>query len=165
MRWEIKMEEKKYTQKEFTNAIRSAIEDRATWFYLLLKEAEEEGLNQDELAKKAITRYGKIKGENFINVRTARDFATKLLGGNNTCAFDMEKLLVEEDRVELKFGHCALYEAWKKLGCTSDEIENLCKMANYGDYGILSCTEGLNLEFPKMQAKGDDYCHVVITKK
>ena len=159
------MEEKKYTQKQYTEAIRSAIEDRATWFYLLLKVAEEEGLDQDKIAKKAITKYGKLKGESFKSVKTAGDFVTKLASGNNACAFDIEKLVVEENRGELKFGHCALLEAWKKLGCTPEEIRDLCKMANYGDYGILSCAEGLELEFPKMLARGDDYCHLVVTKK
>jgi len=159
------MDEKIYSQKEFTDGIRSAIQDRATWFYLLLQAAEEEGLDPDRIAHKALTKYGKLKGSNYKDVKSAGDFVTKLSSGNNTYAFAIEKLVVEENWGELKFGHCALVEAWKKLGCTPEEIQNLCKMANYGDYGILSCTEGLELEFPKMLAKGDDHCHVIVRKK
>jgi len=159
------MEEKVYSQRELTAAVRSAIEDRATWFYLLLKVAEEGGLDQDEVAKTAMTRYGKIKSENFKDVKTAGDFVTRLSSGHTLGAFSMEKLVVEDNRGELKFEHCALFEAWKKLGCTPQEIENLCKMANYGDYGILSTIKGLKMEFPKMLAKGDPYCQVVVTRQ
>jgi len=159
------MTEKTYTEKKFTESIRLAIEDRATWFYLLLKAAEEEGIDEDKIAKNAITKYGKLKGENFNDVKTPGDFVTKLSGGNNTLAFDMEKVIANDNRGELIFRYCPLLESWKKLGCSDQELEDLCKMANYGDYGILSCTEGLKMDFPKMMSKGDEYCHVVLTKK
>lgn len=162
---EEKMEEKKYTEKELTEAVRAAIQDRATWFYLLLKAAKEAGVDDDKIAKKAITHYGKLKGKNFNDVKNAGDFVTKLSTGVLKGAFDMERVVAEDNRGELKFKHCALVEAWKKLGCTNKEIEDLCKMANYGDYGMISCFQGLELEFPKMISKGDSYCHMVVTKK
>jgi len=159
------MANKKYTEKELTDSIRAAIEDRATWFYLLLKAAEEEGVDEDKIAKNAITKFGKFKGKNFDDVKTPGDFVTRLSEGNNTLAFDIQKVVANENRGELIFRYCPFVELWKKLGCSKEEIENLCKMANYGDYGILSCIDGLKLEFPKMISKGDEYCQVVVTKK
>ncbi len=159
------MSEKKYTEEELTEAVRGGIEDRATWFYLLLKVAKEEGLDPDKIAKKAITEYGKIKSKNFKDVNGAGDFASQLVGGVTKCAFGAEIVSAADKKAELKFSHCALVEAWKKLGCSSKEIVNLCKMANYGDFGIVSCFSKLQLEFPKMISKGDSCCHVVVTKK
>lgn len=159
------MSEKKYTEKELTEAVRGGIEDRATWFYLLLKVAKEEGLDPDKLSKKAITEYGKLKSKNFKNVNGAGDFVDQLGCGVNKLAFDAKKIVSEEKRGELKFSHCPLVEAWKKLGCSKEEIVDLCKMANYGDFGIIGRFSELQLEFPKMLSKGDSCCHVVVTKR
>lgn len=159
------MSEKKYTEEELVQAVRGAIQDRATWFYLLLEAAKEEGIDPDKIAKKAITEYGKIKSKNFKAVNGAGDFTSQLASGVTKCAFDMEIVTTEDKKGELKFSHCALVEAWKKLGCSSDEIVKLCHMANYGDYGMINSFEGLELEFPKMLSKGDECCHMIVTKK
>ncbi|WPC43588.1 L-2-amino-thiazoline-4-carboxylic acid hydrolase [Clostridium sp. JS66] len=159
------MSEKKYTEEELTKAIRGAIGDRATWFYLLLKAVKEEGIDADKIAKKAITEYGKMKSKNFKDVNGAKDFATQLVGGVTKCAFGAEIAAAGDKKSELKFSHCALVEAWKQLGCSKDEIVELCRMANYGDFGIASSFDGIELDFPKMLSKGDECCHVIVTKK
>ena len=74
------MSEKKYTQEELTEAFRSAIEDRAKWFYLLSKYTEE---GFDEIAEKAITEFGKAKGKALGNCETAKDFANGILNGTS----------------------------------------------------------------------------------
>jgi hypothetical protein len=163
------MGEMMYTQKEFTEAFRSAIEDRATWFYLLLNAAEELGGDADKIAEIAITKFGVMKGhkmeEALGQVKDAGDFVMKLSEGPACAAFAMERVRHDEEKGELKFRYCALVESWKKLGCTPKEIERLCKLASYGDFGVISCFPELKLEFPQLLAKGDDCCHMVVTPK
>jgi len=60
--------------QELTDALRGAIKDRAMWFYLLLEEAEAQGANSDEIAKKAISKYGQIKGARIGDCQTPRKF-------------------------------------------------------------------------------------------
>ncbi|WP_066496369.1 L-2-amino-thiazoline-4-carboxylic acid hydrolase [Abyssisolibacter fermentans] len=163
------MGEMMYTQKEFTDAFRSAIEDRATWFYLLLNAAEELGGDPDKIAEIAITRFGKMKGKKMEDslgrVTDAGDFVKKLSEGPAFNAFEMERVRFDEKQGELKFRYCALVEAWKKLGCSAEEISRLCKLASYGDFGVVSCFPSLNLEFKQLLANGDECCHMVVTPK
>ena len=58
--------EKTYSQAELdekvVQEVRKAIEHRATWMYLLLKEARERGLDWDEFARPAIWTTGCLGG-------------------------------------------------------------------------------------------------------
>lgn len=150
---------------EVTTAFRAAIEDRATWFYLLLKAAEKLGADPEKVAEQAITQFGKSKGEKFGAVETPGDFVDALGSGYAEHAFDMEKVEKTEERGVLHFHYCPLVEAWKKLGCSAEEISRLCRLARYGDYGVISNFPHLQLEFKKLLADGDDVCELIITKK
>lgn len=159
------MEEKIYTQSELTEAVRAAIQDRATWFYLLLKAGEKQGVDTEKMAYDAITEFGKMKGRRMADAKNAGELVDKISEGPGFHVFAMERVKSEEAVGELKFRHCALVEAWKKLGCSAEEIKNLCKLASYGDFGIVSCFPDLKLEFPELLSHGDGCCHMVITKK
>jgi len=150
---------------EVTKAFRTAIEDRATWFYLLLKAAEELGADAEKIAEKAITKFGRDKGKKLGEVKTPGEFVDALGCGYAEEAFAMEKVEKGDERGVLRFHYCALVEAWKKLGCSPEEISKLCRLARYGDYGIASNFPHLQLEFTKLIANGDDVCELVVTKK
>lgn len=159
------MEEKKYTQQELTDAFRAAIEDRARWFYLLLKYIREEKADADKIAEKAITEFGVMKGKAIGEAKTARDFAGALLTGHARGAFAMDPVQLDDGESIIKFRHCALVEAWKKLGCTPEEVAKLCELACNGDYGMVSVFPHLSLEFRQLLSKGDECCELVITRK
>lgn len=150
---------------EVTTAFRTAIEDRATWFYLLLKAAEETGGDAEVIAEKAITKFGQSKGKKLGEVNTPGEFVDALGCGYAEKAFDMEKVEKTDEKGVMRFHYCALVESWKKLGCSDEEISKLCKLARYGDYGIVSNFPHLQLEFSKLIADGDDVCELIITKK
>jgi hypothetical protein len=137
---------------EVTTAFRTAIEDRATWFYFLLKAAEEE-------------TFGVNKGKMLGDIKTPKDFVDALACGYVEKAFDMEKVEANDEKGVLRFHYCALVESWKKLGCTTKEVSKLCKLARYGDYGIVSNFKNLQLDFAKLLADGDDFCELVVTRK
>ena len=159
---ELKMSEKKYTQQELTDAFRSAIEDRAKWFYLLSKYTDE---GFDKIAEKAITEFGIAKGEAIGECKTPADFAKAILTGHPREAFAMEPVKIDEEESIIKFHHCALVEAWKKLGCSKEEVAHLCDLACYGDYGMVGVFPELNLEFKQLLSRCEDCCEMVITKK
>lgn len=150
--------------KEMTEAIRAGIKDRATWFYLLLKTAKEQGEDSDELAKKAIFEFGQLKGKKLGDVSTPRDFFDGIASKNSALAFAMEEVKVEEDEGIYRFHHCALCDAWRELGCSPEEIDQLCKLAMQGDFGMVS-DYPLELNFRGTIGEGADYCEMVITKK
>ncbi|MCX7842577.1 MAG: L-2-amino-thiazoline-4-carboxylic acid hydrolase [Clostridia bacterium] len=153
--------EKMFTQEELTNAFRSAIEDRAKWFYLLYKHTPE---GFDAIAEKAITEFGIAKGKGLGECSTAKDFANGILSGHPNKAFAMEPVKLEDDESIIKFHYCALVEAWKKLGCSKEEIAHLCDLACFGDYGMVSVFPNLKLEFKQLLSRFEDCCEMCITK-
>ena len=149
--------------QELTDAIRSAIKDRALWFYLLLEEAKAQGANPDEVAKKAIFKYGQIKGARIGDCQTPREFFDGIVTKNSSLAFAMEEVSVAEDQGVYRFHACALCESWRELGCTQEEISRLCKLAMEGDFGLVS-SYPLDLKFNSTIGDGAKYCEMVVTK-
>lgn len=150
---------------EITKAFRAGISDRALWFYLLLKASKEEGANPESVAKKAIGEFGRKKGAAFGKIDGADDFIKKLSEGYGCEAFEMETAEISKEKAVLRFHHCELVEAWKKIGCTKEQISELCRLARFGDFGTASNFPQLKLEFPKIIADGDEYCELLVTKK
>jgi hypothetical protein len=149
--------------QELTDAVRGAIKDRALWFYLLLEEAKAQGGNSDEIAKKAIFKYGQIKGARIGDCQTPREFFDGIVTKNSSLAFAMEEVSVAEDQGIYRFHACALCEAWRELGCTQEEIGRLCKLAMEGDFGLVS-SYPLDLSFNCTIGDGAKYCEMVVTK-
>lgn len=156
------MSEKVYTQQELTDAFRSAIEDRAKWFYLLEKNTQS---GFDKTAESAITEFGIAKGKAIGPCKSAKDFANGILTGHAREAFAMEPVKIDENESVLKFHYCALVEAWKKLGCSKEQIAHLCDLASFGDFGMVSVFPNLKLEFKQLISRGECCCEMVITKK
>lgn len=150
---------------ETTKAFRAGIQDRAVWFYLLLKASGEQGADPVKVAEKAITQFGKAKGAAFGKVEGADEFIDKLSQGYACGAFEMEKVEHTPQKSVLHFHHCPLVEAWKQLGCSKEEISELCRLASFGDHGVVSNFPNLKLEFPKLLSNGDDYCELLVTKE
>lgn len=153
------------SEKELTEAVRMAIQDRAIWFYLLLKEIEAAGGDPDVVAEKAIFKFGQGKGKKIGKAATPKEFFDGIATKNAFLAFAMEPGEVTEDRGYYRFHHCALVEAWKQLGCSQDEIAHLCELASCGDHGVISCFPDLELSFNGVIAEGKPYCELVVTKK
>ncbi len=143
------------TRAELTEAVRLAIQDRATWFYLLIKEFQAAGYATDEPVRKAIFKFGQMKGRRIGQAGTPREFFDGIATPVGALAFEMEDKGAGAEQGVYRFHHCALVEAWKKLGATPEEVAHLCELASCGDFGVVSCSPGLELEFNKLIAKGD----------
>lgn len=151
--------------KEEINAYRRGIEDRAAWFYLLLKAAEEEGADPENIARTAITEYGVQKGRALGDIKDAAEFAEALARGYGCGAFEMTVAEKSPDKSALTFSYCPLVECWKKMELSPGDISRLCRLARYGDLGMISCFPQLSLEFTSLLAEGEDCCRLVITRK
>ena len=151
---------------ETTEAVRSAIEDRATYLYFLLKEMEAAvGPEEAErLASRAIYQYGQTKGQRMGSLDTPADFIAHQMRPGRQEIFDKEAIEAGEARGEIRFHYCPLVNAWKRLGATSEELARLCDIAMQGDHGMLSHTP-MALELPHSIARGDAYCQLILELK
>jgi hypothetical protein len=165
--------EKTYTQAEheeiLVTEIRKAIEHRATWMYLLLKEAGERGLEWDDFARPAIFKTGCIGGqsrrEKMGDPNSLIDFAGVFPGETSQKVFEMEFLVQDEERYQIDFHYCPLVSAWKKLGASPEEIDQLCDIAMEGDRGTADQFSAFEFSLGKTIAGGHPVCQIRFDKK
>ncbi|MGB2954766.1 MAG: L-2-amino-thiazoline-4-carboxylic acid hydrolase [Anaerolineales bacterium] len=164
--------EKTYSQAEHDqqviSEVRKAIEHRATWMYLLLKEARERGLDWDDFARPAIRATGCLGGkkrrEKMENPQSMKEFTTVFGGGISRKVFEMEVLAADEEKYYLDFHYCPLVSAWEKLGASPEEIEQLCDIAMEGDRGIADEFSAFEFSLGKTIAGGHSVCEIRFDK-
>ena len=146
--------------------MRSAIEHRATWFYLLLQEASKKGLSWENCAREAVFRTGCLHGESkFTRTADLREFGNEFCNELERKIFEQNIVEVKEDRFIVEFNYCPLVSAWMKLTDNEKEIAHLCDIAMEGDRGIISKFPEFQLELQETIASGGDVCRLVITRK
>ncbi len=159
---------KTYTQQEHAEAlvdeIRKAIEHRATWMYLLLKEARERGLDWDDFAREAVRKtgylHGQAKREKMKDPASLEEFASVFAAGTSRKVFEMEVVAADGDRYHLDFHYCPLVSAWQKLGASPQEIEQLCDIAMDGDRGIAEQFPEFEFSLGETIAQGKPVCQI-----
>jgi hypothetical protein len=165
--------EKKYTQVELdakvVQEVRKAIEHRATWMYLLLKEARDQGLDWDEFARPAIRTTGCLGGQQrrgkMKDPESLAEFATVFAGEISRKVFEMEVVAQDEERYHLDFHYCPLVSAWEKLGASQEEIKHLCDIAMDGDRGIADQFPAFTFSLGKTIAAGEGVCKIRFNTK
>ena len=165
--------EKTYSQAEhdegLVSEVRKAIEHRATWMYLLLKEARDRGLDWDDFARPAIFATGCLGGqsrrEKMQDPDSLAEFSTVFGGGTSRKVFEMQVLAADEDSYHLDFHYCPLVSAWEKLGATPEEIEQLCDIAMDGDRGTADQFPAFEFSLGKTIAQGHRVCQIRFDKK
>jgi len=147
--------------------LRKALEHRATWFYLLLDEARKNGLDIEKVGREAILRCGHIHGDGMKSrcgdINDLSSFENQFADEYGKKIFEMETVQSDKDHLYLDFHYCPLVAAWKKLGCSDEEIAVLCDIAMDGDRGISSeCGYQFNLD--GTIAAGAPVCGIRISK-
>ena len=152
-----------------TTEVRKAIEHRATWMYLLLKEARERGLDWDDFAREAIRKTGSIHGtlkkDKMSDTSSMEEFTTVFAGETSRKVFEMEVLAADEEKYHLDFHYCPLVSAWEKLGASPEDIEQLCDIAMDGDRGVAGEFEDFEFSLGKTIAGGDEVCEIRFDKR
>lgn len=150
---------------EAVNLVRSAIEDRATWFDLLTKEAQALGLDPEPLARQAIHKFGQLRSNKMTQTDNMEEFIKQFASELVTHVFEMELVKVEENEAEVRFHYCPLVEAWKKQGNSAEQVDKLCQWACEGDYGLMANFPAFEFNPEKRLAAGDSYCRMLFTRK
>lgn len=155
--------------EEIVVEVRNAIEHRATWMYLLMKEARDRGLDWDDFARKAIGATGCMHGKRFAGLvedkSKMEQFSKVFAVGTGRKVFDMEVLAEDEDKYYLDFHYCPLVSAWQKLGLSDEEIDHLCDIAMDGDRGIASQFPDFEFTLGDTIAQGAPVCQIRFDKK
>ena len=160
--------EKKYTQQEheeiLVREVRKAIEHRATWMYLLLKEARNRGLDWDAFARPAIWSTGCLGGQKrrdkMKDPGSLVEFANVFAGDTSRKVFEMEVVKQDETGYHLDFHYCPLVSAWEKLGASPEEIQQLCDIAMEGDRGTADQFPAFDFSLGKTIAEGEPVCQI-----
>ena len=148
-----------------TDLLRGAIEHRATWFALLIQEAQKQGLDGYAFAHEAIRRCGMFHGDNkYTKTEDLQAFAAEFANEDVVNVFEMEIKENDGKKLSIDFHYCPLVAAWQKLGLPESEMPELCDIAMDGDRGIISTFPKFSFELGKTIAKGDDVCEIRIAK-
>lgn len=159
--------EAKILNEEKVNILRGAIEHRATWMALMMQAAKEKGLDPEEFTRNAILKCGHIHGAGIEERQLEPglpSFKDAFVPENVQKCFEMDIPRCDEDELYIEFHYCPLVAAWKKLGCTDEEIELMCDCAMDGDRGIAKeCN--YDYELGDTIAQGKDVCQVTFRRK
>lgn len=156
-----------YTYEEAREYLVNAMKDRAKTLGAFYKVMPRELFH--EYATKALFEYGAMKGDRIKEKNSPKSFADFLISCNsvaNTCAIGNSVLSENEDEVVVHMdGSCALVEGWREMGLTDEEVDYLCQVQCYGDYGHTDAV-GCKGEWLCTSASGKcTYCDFKITKK
>lgn len=154
------------TNDQHVNDMRSALEHRATWFYLLLNEAEKAGVDWEALGRKAITRCGILHGNTkFTKTEDLKAFGKEFANELYAKIFEMDVKELSDQTFRVQFHYCPHVAAWMKLTKDEKKIEKLCDIAMDGDRGIISTFPKFEFELGDTISKGGRCCQLTIRKK
>ncbi len=148
-------------------SIRGTLEHRATWLYLILKEAGKKGVAWEDIGSPAVRACGHMHGKDLVDLSgtpSLKGLKKKLFTKPAQMIFDMKILKSSDTELAIDFGYCPLVAAWQKLGCNDDEIARLCDIAMEGDRGIAESFGG-KLELGETIANGDKQCQLRFKKE
>lgn len=148
------------------NDMRAAIEQRATWFYLLLEQFRLVTPDQwEELARKAITGCGVFHGHvKFSRPTDLKKFAAEFANEVYRKIFEMDVKELSADQFVVEFHYCPLVAAWQKQKAGDEDLAKLCDIAMDGDRGIASTFPEFNFDLQSTIASGDPVCRIVFTR-
>jgi hypothetical protein len=159
------IENKPTVNEPHINDMRSALEHRGTWFYLLLEEAEKAGMDWEALGRQAITRCGVLHGNtNFTKTEDLRVFGKEFANALYSKIFEMEVKENSAEKFVVEFHYCPHVAAWQKLTKDEQKIATLCDIAMDGDRGMVSAFPKFKFELGDTIAKGGKGCTITITK-
>lgn len=150
---------------ETVEAVRSAIEFRATWFALLFDEMRKAGVDAEGITRRAIRRCGR----EVHGVRASQVVEGRQLNGNEMKAFSfndlMKKVFImdpvtsDENNADAYLHYCPLVAAWQKMGFSDEDIDLLCDMVIDGDRGVADAN-GFKLHLGSTIGGGCDKCNI-----
>jgi hypothetical protein len=159
----------KKTDDPVVTKVRDAIAHRGLWMGLILREAKERGLDWEAIGRQAIFNTGCMHGDGIME---RMDIPDSLVSFGNTFftedirkIFEIEVKKLDENDLQLEYGHCPLVAAWKQIGVDDETLAKLCDIAMSGDRGIASRFSKFEFELGKTIAEGHPVCEVKFSRK
>ena len=152
-------------KEEMLGKIRSAIEDRATWFALLFEEFSKYLPDDkvEEISRTAIRKYGLMKAEKDPESFEPKSWVIRHKEKGSADVFS-SVIEYDDDHAVQMMGYCPLVESWKKMGLSTETIDLYCDIAMDGDRGRADGHGGIVMELKDTIAKGCEYCKLVISR-
>jgi hypothetical protein len=156
---------KQVSQTEMVEKVRAAIKDRATWFALMYRSFKEDFPEKDveRLARKAIFEFGRMKAGKDPKDFSPAAWVEKHVSKGSALVFDSD-VEVNDDGATQRMKFCALVEAWKEMGCSSEEIDLFCDIAMEGDRGR-AAAHGVRMQLEERIGRGDKFCNLKIFER
>ncbi|MEN6562097.1 MAG: L-2-amino-thiazoline-4-carboxylic acid hydrolase [Christensenella sp.] len=144
-------------------AVRSAIEFRATWMGLIYDEMKKSGVDAEGIIRRAIRRCGR----EIHGVRARQTVAGRPLDGQDIekfsfnelmrKVFEMDPVASDKDNADAYLHYCPLVSAWQKLGFDDETIAILCDATMEGDRGVADAN-GFKLHLGSTIGEGCNQC-------
>lgn len=153
-----------YAYEEVRSMIEAAMEDRARYLGFFYKVMPKELF--DLYAKKALYAYGEYKalgmGAGAGHEGDPKGLADFLVSCNSVAnTLDVGNRIVDQTdkyttvRME---GKCALVQGWEKMGLSPEEVEYLCYIASFGDFGHANALDLQGTWLCTSAQPGCDFC-------
>lgn len=157
-----------YTYEEARKIVENAIMERARTIGFFYKVMPRELF--DLYGKKALYELGQFRAKNaYFNDREKGDFMAMVDYlfdcGNGLCStvddgnYCVEK--TDEYAIVNMDGVCALVAGWQSLGLSPEEVDYLCQITGYGDFG--QC-EALGIKGEWLQTSAQPGCDRCVLK-
>lgn len=150
---------------EIVEAVRSAIEFRATWMGLIYDEMRKAGVDAESIIRKAIRRCGReihgVRAQNTVVGRPLDGQDLEKFSFNELMqkVFNMNPVTSDKDNADAYLNYCPLVAAWQKMGFDDETIALLCDMTMEGDRGV-GDTNGFKLHLGSTIGGGCEKCNI-----
>lgn len=153
------------TNDELKVAVAGAIKDRAVIYYFIWKTIKRlhPEIDADEIMREASADAGRYKGKQWGKIGNAQQAIRAQSSKTGYLVFEQEFTQLEDSYAEKTFRRCPHMDAFRELGCTEEEMSQLCQnMLSYGDYGNFEPHTAVHMEFQEQISKGDPVCRMCI---
>lgn len=151
---------------ETVERMRGCMQDRALYLAFLMRSFSKI-LPKDRVeqtARDAIYEYGQFKAsKDKLQPTTAEDWVDGHVSRGMGDVFE-STIIKEGGCYKQQMTKCALLDAWKDMGCSSEEIDLYCDVAMELDRSR-AAYHGLECELPYRMGKGDELCCVSLKNK
>lgn len=153
---------------KFITSLRKGSEKRGFWYYFLMKEAKDRGLDIN-FARKGIRRIGRMNGEKkYPKTDDLREFVDAFMADIPRQLFEMELVSINDNEAKIEFHYCPMCGAWKQLeaeGADSEFLAQICDIAMEVDRGVFDVHDNFEFILGDTIASGCDTCQICIRKK
>jgi hypothetical protein len=152
----------RYLDDREVNMLRYTSENRATWYYFLIKEGLDNGLSLD-FAYEALRESGQYLAKSrYAHCKTLQEFSGVFMTDMLKRAFEGETKKSTDMEFVAEIHYCPLVAAWKSQTDDEEYIGKLCDVCVEMERAAVQAL-GWKLELQSAIAKGDKTCTLAVS--